>query len=69
VPYTYVRPEWIGALTDSPIIAREDDMVENAAQGTCAPGGPVWWFPDYALRSPLAVLRETGRVTLTRGTP
>ena len=54
-----VAPEWIGALTDAPIVTdgmtiKDDDTREVY--------GKVWWFPNYQVEDPIETLVETGRV-------
>lgn len=54
-----IRPEDVGALTDSPIFAT--DAVRDDC-GEIKRVGDVWWFPDYQVRNPAEILIETGRV-------
>lgn len=49
--FSFVLPEDVGALTDAPIISDGHD---------------VWWFPDYMVTDPWALLRQ-GRVEFTKG--
>lgn len=63
--FEFLRPEEIGALTDAPILGdcatiERDDLGELTATG-----GPVWWFPAYAVRDPWVELMSRGRVTFT----
>lgn len=60
-----VMPEWIGALTDAPIVS--DDVVFNDDGSHDVPG-KVWWFPSYELESFAETLIKTGRV-LFRAAP
>lgn len=57
-----VAPEWIGALTDAPILS---DLVEFPDRGEpyVPEGAKVWWFPDYMIRDPWEELCRFGRVT------
>ena len=54
-----IEPEWIGALTDAPIVAQYH-IVEDDGSNTVE--GRVWWFPDYAIRDPMSELFHKGRV-------
>ena len=55
-----VRPEWIGALTEAPIIT-DDLTIED--DGTPVVNGDVWWFPDYQVKSFAEELLEKGSIT------
>lgn len=59
----FLRPEEIGALTDAPILGDCDTIERNENGELTATGGPVWWFPDYAVRDPWDELKNSGRVT------
>ena len=60
--FHFLRPEWIGALTDAPILTNEligedfsmDDPPEHV--------GDTWWFPNYQITDPWEELKNTGRV-------
>jgi hypothetical protein len=54
-----VRPEEIGALTDSIILSEfpPPDMSDHYPDDA-----RFFWFPDYMLRSPLQDLRKHGKV-------
>ena len=60
--FEILRPEEIGALTDSPIFGqgaqRDDD-------GTLLSVENVWWFPNYQIADPAETLLETGSVAFT----
>lgn len=58
----WIAPESIGALTDSPILS--DSPLEDS--GSLGDGAKVWWFPNYAIESPLQTLVETGKVVFKR---
>jgi hypothetical protein len=60
-----VDPADIGALTSSPIIC--DDAWTTHDDGTFElyPEAQVWWFPNYQVEDPVAILRETGEVVFT----
>jgi hypothetical protein len=63
---TWVDPAEIGALTSAPILtdaSREDDGSLRLD------GANVWWFPDYALRSPLEDLIKKGRTIFKKAEP
>lgn len=62
--WEFVRPEEVGALTDSPIIA-ECDGIDRNDDGDLTAVGKVAWFPRYELDDPWASLRNTGRVVFT----
>lgn len=55
-----VRPEWIGALTDAPILADQLDYTNDGA--TVPEDAKVWWYPNYMLESFAESLINTGRV-------
>lgn len=55
-----VAPEWIGALTDAPIIT-DDLTIED--DGKAVVNGRVWWFPGYETESFAQTLIEKGSVT------
>jgi hypothetical protein len=57
-----VRPEDVGALTDSPLVT--DDMTHEE-DGSVKVYGAVWWFPEYELVNLADKLRKNGAVTLT----
>ena len=60
--FQFLRPEWIGALTDAPILTNEligedfsqDDPPEHV--------GDVWWFESYQVTDPWEILKNKGRV-------
>lgn len=57
-----IRPEYIGALTDSPIfgeeVTYEDDLTQRVE-------GRVWWFPEYQVINEVEELIQKGEVTFT----
>lgn len=53
----------VGALTDAPILA---EVVVDGETNEIADIGAVFWFPDYAIRDPMAELARTGRVVFQR---
>lgn len=57
-----VRPEWIGALTDAPIVT---DDLEYLDDGEAVVRGAVWWFPNYMVESFAKTLISTGTVVFT----
>lgn len=59
-----VRPEEIGALTDSIILSECSPPNEGESYPSDA---CFFWFPDYMLRSPLQDLIENGSVTFAGG--
>lgn len=60
-----VQPEWIGALTDAPVLT---DCLEYPDDYNAPPTvtGTVWWFPNYMLESFAETLIKTGRVLFTK---
>lgn len=62
--WEFVRPEEVGALTDSPILA-ECDGLDRDDNGDLTAVGKVAWFPDYAVRDPWEELRNRGRTVFT----
>lgn len=59
--WTFIRPEEVGALTDSPILT-EDDGLEYADNGDRTIGGRVVWFPNYQVTDPWRTLADDGVV-------
>ena len=57
--FHFILPEWVGALTDSPILADDLTIEDN---GDISFVGDTWWFPDYQVTDPWEVLKNTGRV-------
>lgn len=51
-------------LTDAPCIAESLQVADDGAQTV---EGRVWWFPDYAIKSPVAELLEKGSVEFPLG--
>lgn len=60
--WEFIRPEDIGAMTDSPLLARSDTIVRDD-EGNLVEVGRVAWFPDYAMHNPWMDLIMHGRVT------
>lgn len=58
--WEFVRPEWVAALTDAPIITNDLRMDENMEE--CQGIGDVWWFPGYMIDDPWEQLKNKGRV-------
>lgn len=56
-----VQPEWIGALTDAPILAENVTYYEDGEVPTVE--GRVWWFPGYEVTSFAEELLAKGKVT------
>jgi hypothetical protein len=59
-----VEPEWIGALTDAPILSDGLNYPDDGGPAV-VPGSSVWWFPDYMVRDPWEELAREGRVVFT----
>lgn len=53
----WISPEECGDLTDAPILG-----IHDAERGSVA---ERWGFMDYAIRSPLQDLRDTGKAVFT----
>lgn len=62
--YDSVAPEWIGALTDAPIVS-DGLILHDDGSHTLAPDARIWWFPNYMVSDPAAELAERGRVVFT----
>lgn len=62
--WEFVRPEEVGAMTDSPIIA-ECDGIDRDDDGELVKVGKVAWFPNYQITDPWESLRNIGRTVLT----
>lgn len=62
--FEFVLPEWIGALTNAPIVS---DCVEftDHSEPYCPEDARVWWFPAYEITDPWETLRDTGEVIFT----
>lgn len=58
-----VAPEEIGALTNAPIFS---DNIERDDDGNVVNVDCVYAYMDYAVRSPVEVLREKGEVIFSR---
>jgi hypothetical protein len=61
-----VQPEWIGALTDAPILTDACVLDEDNAPFAVSVTGTVWWFPNYMVESFAETLIKTGRVLFTK---
>lgn len=59
-----VRPEWVAALTDSPILA-DDLCYPDDDDPTFSPESNVWWFPTYQTEAFAETLIRDGRVVFT----
>ena len=57
--FQFVLPEWVGALTSSPIITNKLTIGDN---GTAEYVGDTWWFPNYQITDPWQELKDRGRV-------
>jgi hypothetical protein len=62
--WSFVRPEDVGALTDAPILTEELDTDD---QGNVLRVGTVYWYPQYDVSDPIAMLLENGYVDFVRG--
>ena len=60
----FILPEWVGAMTDAPIIAEHVNFTDD---GTPEIEGRVWWFPSYMVTDPWRELADTGVVRFTLG--
>lgn len=55
-----VQPEWIGALTDAPIVTDEAPNYEDDGTVTFSDEARFWWYPNYAVVSFGQELIENG---------
>ena len=56
-----VQPEWIGAMTDSPIVTDPDNSdFPDDADHPIIGSGPVWWHPNYMVESMIDTIIERG---------
>jgi hypothetical protein len=62
IGWSYVAPEWIGALTSAPIVT--DDLTFSDA-GAPTVRGRIWWFPNYQVEDPVETLLARGHVDFT----
>lgn len=62
--WTEVRPEEVGALTDSTIFAREFDRDD---EGKLTSVGDVFWFPNYMVENPVQTMLDKGFVIFAKG--
>jgi len=60
--YEWIRPEEIGALTSAPIIGN----VDRDDNGNIIKLRSLFWYPDYAITSPIGDLMEKWTVTFKR---
>jgi hypothetical protein len=58
-----VMPEWIGALTDAPIIT---DRLEYDDSGSADEIGNIWWYSEYESKSWVEILLNDGSVVFTK---
>ena len=61
--YMWVQPEDIGALTSAPILS--DGGTKDDGSIDLSGGANVWWYPNYAVRSPMEDIAETGKTVFT----
>lgn len=57
-----VKPEWIAALTDAPILT---DWLVHTGDDTPEVDGNVWWFHSYQIESFAETLIREGKVVFT----
>lgn len=62
--WEFVRPEVIGALTDSPILSNDTTQDDR---GNYTHVGNVWWFPNYQISDPAQFLKDKGFVYFQKG--
>lgn len=65
--FEFFQPEWIGALTDAPILVPCDsidysDEALKAGHPALYPEARVFWFPNYMIQDPWEALARFGRV-------
>lgn len=58
-----IEPEWIGALTSSPIISDYESVDDDGVRSI---GDIIWWFPNYQIIDPMTELAHKGRVEFIR---
>lgn len=68
--YMFILPEWIGALTDAPILVTWDDIYippdNSQPRLRVNASGGIWWYPDYQILCPWEQLLEHGEVIFTK---
>lgn len=57
-----VKPEWIAALTDAPILTDDLDIEDDGIHNVL---GNVWWFPNYQIESFAETLIRDGKVVFS----
>ncbi len=61
--WSFLTPEQAGGLTDSPIFSED---VETDDKGEITHVGVVYWYPQYAIKDPVAELLEEGSIDFER---
>lgn len=59
--WSFISPEEVGAMTDSPILAMEDE-IERDDMGDLTQIGLHAWFPNYMVENPWEQLAKYGSV-------
>lgn len=62
--YHDIRPELIGALTDSPIIS--DTLFDEETGPEEKDHAKIWWFPEYQLVDEVEELLTKGEIIFTK---
>jgi hypothetical protein len=67
--FVFVQPDWIGALTDAPILVAQDDVdfPDDADHWIVRPNARVFWFTNYQVEDPWETLRAKGVVRFSEG--
>ena len=64
--YSLLKPEWIGALTEAPIICSEPmNFDEDTLLYSLPETAKTWWYGDYMVSDEFEELLKYGYVILT----
>lgn len=63
--WEFINPEEIGALTNSPILAKSDEIVRDEETGEITSVGTVAWYPQYEVTCPWSRLVDYGEVVFS----
>jgi hypothetical protein len=65
--YSLLKPEWIGALTEAPIICSEPmNFDEDTLLYSLPETAKTWWYGDYMVSNEFEELLKYGYVILTK---
>jgi hypothetical protein len=62
--WDWLRPEQVGALTDSPILTNDVTYNDN---GEVEKIGQIWWYPNYMIDNLTEVLYNNGYIIFEKG--